>query len=62
MTSHALTSGYTPCACNGCFDWTLSSDTAEPELCLACSDADCDLHGSAGECHVDEHEPDCEGN
>jgi len=34
-------SGYTPCACRDCMDTTVSSDIRSPELCEACTDAQC---------------------
>ena len=34
-------SGYTDCTCGTCFDTTVSSDMAKPELCSLCSDAGC---------------------
>ncbi len=41
-------SGYTNCACRDCFDVTVSSDLAEPELCSLCDEAGCEP--ADGEC------------
>lgn len=35
-------SGYTPCACRDCMDTAVSSDTAQPELCAECTEAECE--------------------
>lgn len=37
-----MTSGYTPCACRGCFDTTVSADVRKPELCDLCAEAGCE--------------------
>lgn len=39
-------SGYTPCACRGCMDTTVSSDANKPELCSECTDAGCTNHNN----------------
>lgn len=36
-------SGYTPCACRDCMDITVSSNTAQPELCSECKDEGCEV-------------------
>ena len=43
-----MPSGYTHCACRDCFDTTVSSDTAKPELCSDCIEAGCEANN--GEC------------
>lgn len=47
-----MTSGYTHCTCRDCFDITVSSDTAKPELCELCQEAGCTPHD--GECQRDD--------
>ena len=47
------TSGYTFCACAGCFDETVSSDVNEPELCELCAEAGCSADGD-DDCHRDD--------
>ncbi len=37
--------GYTDCRCPTCFDATVSSDVAKPELCSLCEEAGCDGEG-----------------
>jgi hypothetical protein len=41
-------SGYTFCACRDCFEETVSSHTANLELCTLCLEAGCDGDGGAG--------------
>lgn len=45
-----MPSGYTHCSCPTCFEVTVSSDMAEPELCHDCIEAGCD---GEGECQVE---------
>ena len=43
-TTHTLktTSGYTDCACGGCFETVVSNDVARPDLCDDCLEAGCE--------------------
>jgi hypothetical protein len=48
LAKQPVSSGYTHCGCRGCFDTTVSSDMARPELCDSCEESGCELNG--GEC------------
>jgi hypothetical protein len=37
-----MNSSYTYCACDDCFDTTVSADMNEPELCGLCAEAGCE--------------------
>ena len=45
-------SGYTHCACGGCFETVVSDDMDHPDLCDECTEAGCD--SGSTECRVDE--------
>jgi hypothetical protein len=48
-----MASGYTDCACRGCFDIAISSDMRVPELCGDCENAGCDRSGDSECCRDD---------
>ena len=41
-----LKSGYTHCACGGCFDTVVSNDMANPDFCEECDTHGCERGGT----------------